>query len=206
MALQAETCAFPICCVDRAPAALCPRCPHSPPCSAFFLQVDDSARRVERGVLGGRLQGGVAGEAVGRGPVRQEALLPQKRLRQVSLGTPVQLRGKVIRASSEQLIPAPVQQDLVLADRPEKAACWLLGPRPQKLVLGDSDPQSSKQPSLQILDLRGGEVRALYSCVSWAMKPHQTGSIPEKPNPADSEENHSSLFSDSSANQLYSFP
>lgn len=80
--------------------------------------------------------------------MRQEALLPQKRLRQVSLGAPVQLRGKVLRASSEQLIPAPVQQDLVLADRPEKAACWSLGPQPLNLVLGDNDPQSSDRPFL----------------------------------------------------------
>lgn len=151
--------------------------------------MDDSAGRVERGVLGGGLQGGVAGEAVGRGPVRQEALLPQKRLRQVSLGAPVQLRGKVLRASSEQLIPAPVQQDLVLADRPEKAACWSLGPRPLKLVLGDSDPQSSDRPSLNRgsygRECQGPQLLCLLGREATSDRKQY-----EKPNPADSEENH----------------
>lgn len=79
------------------------------------------------GVLGGGLQGGVAGEAVCRGPVRQQALLPQKRLRQVSLGAPVQLCWKVVRVASEQLIPAPAQQDLVLRAEQE-GRCLLPGP------------------------------------------------------------------------------
>jgi len=73
--------------------------------------VDDPAGRVEWRVLGGRLERGLAGEAVGQGPVHQQAVLPEEGLRQVAS---IQLGGKVLGAPSEQLIPAPAQQDLVL--------------------------------------------------------------------------------------------
>lgn len=85
-----------------------------PPWRALLLQVDDPAWRVERGVLGRGLQRGVAGEAVGQGSVCQQALLREEGLCQVSLVAPFQFSWKVVRVPSEQLIPAPVQQDLVL--------------------------------------------------------------------------------------------
>lgn len=75
--------------------------------------MDDPARRVERRVPGGGLKRGLAGEAVGRGPVGQQAMLPEEGLRQA---TPVQLGGKVLGAPSEQFVPAPAQQNLVLRE------------------------------------------------------------------------------------------
>lgn len=81
--------------------------------------MDDAARRVEGRVLGGGLQRGLAGEAVAGGAVRQQTLLPEERLRQV---TPFQLRQKVVGAPSEQLVPAAAQQDLVLGARRKVAA------------------------------------------------------------------------------------
>ena len=75
--------------------------------------MDDPARRVERRVPGGGLKRGLAGEAVGRGPVGQQAVLPEEGLRQA---TPVQLGGKVLGAPSEQFVPAPAQQNLVLRE------------------------------------------------------------------------------------------
>ena len=43
--------------------------------------------------------------------MHQQAVLPEEGLRQVA---PVQVGGKVLRDPSEQLVPAPAQQDLVL--------------------------------------------------------------------------------------------
>lgn len=127
-------------------------CPHSPPCSALFLQVDDPARRVERRVLGGGVQGGVAGEAVGRGPACQQTLLPEQRLRQLSVVAPVQLRWKVVGVPSKQLVPAPAQQNLVLRARPEKTSVLVTqrpSPSPETSLdcgPGGSAPQSSDAP------------------------------------------------------------
>lgn len=86
--------------------------------------MDDPARRVERGVLGGGPRGGVAG-SVSRGLVCQQALLPEEGQGQVPVVVPAQLCGQVICAPSEQLEPAAAQQDLVLEGRP-RAASWLL--------------------------------------------------------------------------------
>jgi hypothetical protein len=93
--------------------------PHSPPCGALLLQVDDPAGRVQRWVLGARVQGGVTGEAVGWGLLCQQTLLPQKRLRQGPLAAPVQLSWQVSGVPAKQLIPAAMQQDLVLRVRPK---------------------------------------------------------------------------------------
>ena len=83
--------------------------------------MDDPARGVERGVLAGGLERGVAGEAVSWGPVRQQAPLPEERLRQVA---PIQLRRQVLGVPSKELVPAPAQQDLVLRARPRRwCAC-----------------------------------------------------------------------------------
>lgn len=43
--------------------------------------------------------------------MHQQAVLPEEGLRQVAS---IQLGGKVLGAPSEQLVPAPAQQDLVL--------------------------------------------------------------------------------------------
>lgn len=117
---------------------------HTPPCSALFLQVDDPARRVERWVLGGGVQGGVTGEAAGRGPVCQQTLLPKKRLCQVSVVAPIQLRRKVVGVPSKQLIPAPAQQNLVLRARPEKTSVLVTQrPSPSPETSLDCEPGGS---------------------------------------------------------------
>lgn len=93
--------------------------------------MDDPARKVERGVLGGGLQGGVVG-SVSWGLVCQQALLPEKWQGQVSVVAPVQLCWKVICVPSKQPVPAAAQQNLVLKGESREAAFLLLGlPSPE---------------------------------------------------------------------------
>lgn len=122
--------------------------------------MDDPAGRVERWVPGGGLERGLAGEAVGRGPVRQQAVLPEEGLRQVA---PIQLGGKVLGAPSEQFVPAPAQQDLVLrGDRGEGGAARVTPETPWDSgagVWGVVTPQP-RCPALLFLNVGLSSVKA----------------------------------------------
>lgn len=92
--------------------------------------MDDPARRVERGVLGGGPQGRVIG-SVSWGLACQQALLPEKWQGQVAVVAPVQLCWKVIGVPSKQPVPAAAQQNLVLEGGTEKQQHLLPASRPE---------------------------------------------------------------------------